>query len=1208
MRLKKLLSGFVALCLSAAILSPLGGASLAADTWQEESAATRQRIEITNSTGTEFTDTPVLVRIDSTIISSSESIRFYAEDGDTELPFEIETWNPAGTSSVWVKVPVVAANGTTAIYGYYNGDKTATSPDDVWNDNFVLVEHFASAEIGTDSTGTNTGTLTGNLTTKDSTMGTAAVFTGSQKVTYEPLLSGEGAFTISAVVDTEDPGSYVGIATRDKNGGTKDGDTYFLGINGGSGQFLGRFYGTKANKDITTPYSAGYHVLTLSYTGSKLMLYIDGVMKASADIDGGTVDTVYGTPLVLGAYSDEDLMNALVGTFDDIQMSKIATSDDYETFRNANYRGTCVTAGPAESQNGELVFTVTTPSNGGTVETGDISVSGFLSKDAEISYALNEGEAVSAGSFEAGQYSFNIPVYDLGQQTLLIKAESTTDAEDAKEITVHFTMQDTIAPGEPILSDGSENGYLPLGDATLTAEVTQAEQESVNVDFYQQGTITLNSDNTVVRQGTSAASLPTALSPTSGTETNTLTPVTTGDNAVPYQIYTITLNDEQQAAESFHLTWKGSANREVGAYVYDHSQFGWTLLSTGSGDSTVLEMDIPNENVLKDGKLTILIWRGMNEPLSGRDSYIPEADEYDFNLMWTSDTQFYSQNESDTEVMTQQFNWVIDNFDALKSTMFIHTGDLVNVAEQEYQWKNISDAYELVEDAGIPYAVITGNHDLGNSDYYTKYFPVSRLSANNEYFMGTQDNNYFYTFEESGAKFLILCLDMKWGKSDIEWANNVLQQYPDHFGILLVHDYLKVDGSVELGSSYADVQMLHDDLVAVNDNIRLVLCGHNHGVNTNLEYFGDRAVYSVLADYQSLSRGGLGYMRMLKFDVENDLIYVNTYSPLEDKTEYFTDKQTDKTGLYQKNKDEFVIQTELGGDGTRTLATTGLTMTADTASPIGETVTVQGPGKAQVTWSGLAAGQTYSWYALLTDEAGNTTKTDLQTFTVLTDRTALDAVIKEAKAYTDLSGYTDQSAEAFTNALNAALAVGDGAAQSEIDRAASDLRDAIDGLTPKSHTHTVEKVDKTAPTCTDSGNIEYWHCLSCGKYFSDEALTEEISKDDTILSPTGHTIVHTEAKAPTKTEAGNIEYWHCEVCGRYFADEALTKEITKDATVLPATGNGNGNSGGNNNTNNGGNTPVTGDFSMILILAAVLIFAAAVLVVLLYRRKNVSEK
>ena len=255
-----------------------------------------------------------------------------------------------------------------------------------------------------------------------------------------------------------------------------------------------------------------------------------------------------------------------------------------------------------------------------------------------------------------------------------------------------------------------------------------------------------------------------------------------------------------------------------------------------------------------------------------------------------------------------------------------------------------------------------------------------------------------------------------------------------------------------------------------------------------------------------------------------------------------------------------------------------------------------------------ARGQTYSWYALLTDEAGNTTKTDLQTFTVLTDRTALDAVIKEAEAYTDLSGYTDQSAEAFTNALNAALAVGDGAAQSEIDRAASDLRDAIDGLTPKSHTHTVEKVDKTAPTCTDSGNIDYWHCLSCGKYFSDEALTEEISKDDTILSPTGHTIVHTEAKAPTKTEAGNIEYWHCEVCGRYFADEALTEEITKDATVLPATGNGSGNSGGNNNTNNGGNTPVTGDFSMILILAAVLIFAAAVLVVLLYRRKNVSEK
>lgn len=45
-----------------------------------------------------------------------------------------------------------------------------------------------------------------------------------------------------------------------------------------------------------------------------------------------------------------------------------------------------------------------------------------------------------------------------------------------------------------------------------------------------------------------------------------------------------------------------------------------------------------------------------------------------------------------------------------------------------------------------------------------------------------------------------------------------------------------------------------------------------------------------------------------------------------------------------------------------------------------------------------------------------------------------------------------------------------------------------------------------------------------------------------------------EAKAPTATEEGNIEYWYCEACGKCFADEALTKEIAKKDTIVAATG------------------------------------------------------
>ena len=55
------------------------------------------------------------------------------------------------------------------------------------------------------------------------------------------------------------------------------------------------------------------------------------------------------------------------------------------------------------------------------------------------------------------------------------------------------------------------------------------------------------------------------------------------------------------------------------------------------------------------------------------------------------------------------------------------------------------------------------------------------------------------------------------------------------------------------------------------------------------------------------------------------------------------------------------------------------------------------------------------------------------------------------------------------------------------------------------HTHLAVKVNSKAPTATKAGNITYWYCAGCGKYFSDEALTKEITKESTILAATGET-------------------------------------------------------------------------------------------------------
>ncbi len=80
--------------------------------------------------------------------------------------------------------------------------------------------------------------------------------------------------------------------------------------------------------------------------------------------------------------------------------------------------------------------------------------------------------------------------------------------------------------------------------------------------------------------------------------------------------------------------------------------------------------------------------------------------------------------------------------------------------------------------------------------------------------------------------------------------------------------------------------------------------------------------------------------------------------------------------------------------------------------------------------------------------------------------------------------------------------------------------------------HEAEYTEAKDAACEVNGNIEYWHCNKCGKYFDDEDLTGEIKKSDTIISKLGHIIVIDEAIAPTYEKEGRTEGSHCSVCGK----------------------------------------------------------------------------
>ena len=104
------------------------------------------------------------------------------------------------------------------------------------------------------------------------------------------------------------------------------------------------------------------------------------------------------------------------------------------------------------------------------------------------------------------------------------------------------------------------------------------------------------------------------------------------------------------------------------------------------------------------------------------------------------------------------------------------------------------------------------------------------------------------------------------------------------------------------------------------------------------------------------------------------------------------------------------------------------------------------------------------------------------------------------------------------------------------------------------HEHTMQKTEAIAATCTETGNIEYYTCTDCGKLFADEKGETEITAESTVVAANGHTIVAVNAKEATCTEAGNTAHYKCSVCGKLFSDEEGTTEITSESTVVAAKG------------------------------------------------------
>lgn len=96
----------------------------------------------------------------------------------------------------------------------------------------------------------------------------------------------------------------------------------------------------------------------------------------------------------------------------------------------------------------------------------------------------------------------------------------------------------------------------------------------------------------------------------------------------------------------------------------------------------------------------------------------------------------------------------------------------------------------------------------------------------------------------------------------------------------------------------------------------------------------------------------------------------------------------------------------------------------------------------------------------------------------------------------------------------------------------------------------IEHVNKLDPTCQRSGNVEYWHCTQCDKYWANSMLTVELTRANVGVAKLEHYIagaggVQTRNPVLVLGKTSETEHWdECMYCGMEFPGTRGQHRIT----------------------------------------------------------------
>lgn len=648
--------------------------------------------------------------------------------------------------------------------------------------------------------------------------------------------------------------------------------------------------------------------------------------------------------------------------------------------------------------------------------------------EAVTTVVLLDGKTISV------PYDFRALEMEAGAHTLTII--SRDEIGNVAEKVITFTTPKESAEVDEIVSP--ENGSTVTENPVLTVKATDDADDEMTVTFKQGDRYELGDTNITVDAGVSDESGSIAKVFEEGSS-----------NGFPYESFQIALDDTVNENTIININWSGiSNNAKTFMYVYNTTAGDWEQLDaaqTMDGETMTLSGEVVLKEHLLDGKVQVIVQNGegytptqyvadvvasgsLNTTAGTTPTYNVDdtpREDYDFTFVVESDTQYYNEDYDDNPDQSVDglyqhqlniHNWILANRSRMNIQYLFHTGDIIDDEPNTQEWEQADAAYTLLDDAGLAYGILAGNHDVGHLsgtyDNYSQYFGESRYQQNAWYGESYKDNRGHYDLiSVGGIDFIMIYMGWGIGDEEIDWMNEVLAQYPERKAILNFHEYLLASGG--LGE---EPQRIHDEVVAVNENVCMVLSGHYHNAKTVVDTFTNadgttRKVYNMLFDYQGLAEGGSGYMRLMHFDLDGERIIIRTYTPSYGGDDLNNYGDYDANPSINPNEgNDFVIEGANLNDAenfeitfadlgittqTKVLETTGLDVNVYNDTEIGAVTGVQSGTEASYEWTNAENG-VHGWYAEVTDANGGLTRTYVNYVNVNKDITPPELTVPDS--------------------------------------------------------------------------------------------------------------------------------------------------------------------------------------------------------------------